>query len=287
MQSSPSCSPSLMSTGSTGLYHAARILYDANRNYLDLADLYRQQRQLTIRSTPLCTRPIAQMSSNASFNASNENRHSRHPSRYLLTLPRPQHRSPSPRAPFKPHSRHSLTSIRPYSGESPMDSSRPSPTERLTPPSLQNGMKITSTPLSSESCTTRIPSTSHLWAMSSTTGRSATSTSLSVVGYIRKPSGSISMTMGQYPGITQPRDRMSNHTSLTYMWPLITASTCLLNSYLCGSATCSLGPEVTFKSSNKLSPTLTTGALCYCEIDDNIASLATGLEEYQWDIDSV
>ena len=61
-----------MLMGSMGSYYAARTLYNANRNYLDLADLYRQQRQLTICSALPCTRPITQMSSNASFNASNK-----------------------------------------------------------------------------------------------------------------------------------------------------------------------------------------------------------------------
>jgi hypothetical protein len=72
MQSSPSHSPSPMSIGSMGLYYAAKVLCDTNRNHINLADLYHQQRQLTIHSTPPRTHPTTQMSSNASFNASNK-----------------------------------------------------------------------------------------------------------------------------------------------------------------------------------------------------------------------
>jgi hypothetical protein len=72
MQSCPSRSPSPMSMGSTGSYYVARALCDANGAHINLADLYRQQQQLTICSAPLHTQPITRMFSNTSFNASNE-----------------------------------------------------------------------------------------------------------------------------------------------------------------------------------------------------------------------
>jgi hypothetical protein len=67
--------PSPISVSSTDSYHAARILCDANSAQLDLADLYRQQRQLAICSTPPRSQFVNPMSSAASFNASNESPH--------------------------------------------------------------------------------------------------------------------------------------------------------------------------------------------------------------------
>jgi hypothetical protein len=70
MQSSCSLSP--ISVDSDSLYHPARVLCNANGTPVDLADLYCQRQQLTICSAPLRTRPHMQMSSVASFNASNK-----------------------------------------------------------------------------------------------------------------------------------------------------------------------------------------------------------------------
>jgi hypothetical protein len=74
-----------------GSYHAARILCNTNSAQLDLADLYHQQQQLAICSTPPCMPFVDPMSSAASFNASNEL-----PYKAPLQLP-PHHRdSPAP-----------------------------------------------------------------------------------------------------------------------------------------------------------------------------------------------
>jgi len=67
---SPPLSP--MSTGSTTLYYPARVLCDTDGTLVDLADLYHHQQQLAICSVPPRTQPITQMSSNGSYNISNE-----------------------------------------------------------------------------------------------------------------------------------------------------------------------------------------------------------------------
>jgi hypothetical protein len=151
--------------------------------------------------------------------------------------------------------------MQPYSRVSPMDSSRPSLTRRPTLPSPQNGTRTVSAPLSNKSYTTRTPSMNHPQATSSTMGRSATSTSPSVADYIRRPSGSISMTTEWCPGITRLRGPTSSPTLLTYMQQLTTVSTHPLNPYPCGSITYSPDPEATSNSSSKPLPTQTTGAL--------------------------
>jgi hypothetical protein len=84
-------SPSPISVSSTGSYHAARILCNTNSAQLNLADLYHQQQQLAICSTPPRMPFVDPMSSAASFNASNEL-----PCEAPLQLP-PHHRdSPAP-----------------------------------------------------------------------------------------------------------------------------------------------------------------------------------------------
>jgi hypothetical protein len=87
MQSSRS--PSLISVSSTGSYHAAHILCNTNGAQHDLADLYHQQQQLAICSTPPRMPFINPMSSAASFNALNEL-----PCKAPLQLP-PHHRDSS------------------------------------------------------------------------------------------------------------------------------------------------------------------------------------------------
>jgi hypothetical protein len=72
MQSSTSQSPSPTSTRSTGSYHTARILCNTNGVRINLADLYCEQQQLAIHSTPPRTRFIDPMSSISSINASIE-----------------------------------------------------------------------------------------------------------------------------------------------------------------------------------------------------------------------
>ena len=67
------------------------MLCDTNGEPLNLADLYRQQRQLAICSAPPCTQFVDPMSSVTSFNALNES-----PREAPLQLP-PRHRnSPAP-----------------------------------------------------------------------------------------------------------------------------------------------------------------------------------------------
>jgi hypothetical protein len=86
---SPSCSPSPISVGATASYYAAQVLCDTNRTTVDLADLYHQQQQLTIHSAPPRTQPLARVSSNSSFNVSNKSPDER-------PIPLPSHFAPTP-----------------------------------------------------------------------------------------------------------------------------------------------------------------------------------------------
>jgi hypothetical protein len=81
-------------------------------------------------------------------------------SNYPHDTPTHQPQLHSPPIQSKPLSSCSLTSTLPYSEASPMASSKPSPTEKLPPPSQTNDTKTDSMALSSMSSTTRIPSTS-------------------------------------------------------------------------------------------------------------------------------
>jgi hypothetical protein len=69
---SPSRSPSPVSIDSNSSYHTPRVLCDINGVHINLADLYCEQRQLTICSTPPHTQPCISMSSISSCNASNK-----------------------------------------------------------------------------------------------------------------------------------------------------------------------------------------------------------------------
>src|SRR5580693_9489931 len=70
MQSSRSTSP--ISISSSDSRNPELVLCDVHGTPLDLADKYRQQRQLTIRSAPPRTPFVDPMSSIGSYNASNE-----------------------------------------------------------------------------------------------------------------------------------------------------------------------------------------------------------------------
>jgi hypothetical protein len=70
MQSSYSTSP--ISVSSEGSHDSNLVLCDVHRTPIDLADKYRQQRQLTIRSAPPRSAFVDPMSSIGSYNASNE-----------------------------------------------------------------------------------------------------------------------------------------------------------------------------------------------------------------------
>jgi hypothetical protein len=85
MQSSRSPSPISVSSSSSHV-----ILCDVHGEPLDLADIYCQQRQLAIQSTPPHSRFINPMSSIGSYNASNES-----PNKAPVQLP-PRHNLPSP-----------------------------------------------------------------------------------------------------------------------------------------------------------------------------------------------
>jgi hypothetical protein len=70
MQSSHSPSPISISLSNS--HHSNIILCNVHGKPLNLADVYHQQRQLAIRSTPPCSRFIAPMSSAGLYNASNK-----------------------------------------------------------------------------------------------------------------------------------------------------------------------------------------------------------------------
>jgi hypothetical protein len=65
-------SPSPISVSSSDSQCPDLVLCDVHGTPIDLADRYRQQRQLTIRSAPPCTNFVDPMSSIGSYNASNE-----------------------------------------------------------------------------------------------------------------------------------------------------------------------------------------------------------------------
>jgi hypothetical protein len=65
-------SPNPISVDSESSYHTPRVLCNTNRVHLNLADLYHEQQQLTICSTPPRTQPHTSMSSISSPNGSNE-----------------------------------------------------------------------------------------------------------------------------------------------------------------------------------------------------------------------
>ena len=141
-----------------------------------------------------------------------------------------------------------------------MDYFRPSPMERPTPLWPQNDMKTASTPWSSESFTMRKTSMNLPWATPSTMGKSPTSTSPWVVGFIKRPSGYGSMTMAPSQAISAPRAPTSSLISLTSTLPPTTASTPPSLLYLHGSDTYSRDLEATSTSSKPLWPRLMTGA---------------------------
>jgi hypothetical protein len=85
-----SCSPSPISINLSDSHHPALVLCDVHGEPLDLADIYRCQRQLAIRSAPPCSRFVNPMSSITSYNASNES-----PNEAPVQLP-PHLSSPSP-----------------------------------------------------------------------------------------------------------------------------------------------------------------------------------------------
>jgi hypothetical protein len=99
MQSSRSPSP--ISVGSSSSYHPDVIICDVHGEPIDLADIYHQQCQLTIRSAPPCSRFIDPMSSAGSYNASNEL-----PTEGPIQLP-PHLSSPSP-MPLSPRTVHTM-----------------------------------------------------------------------------------------------------------------------------------------------------------------------------------
>src|SRR5580693_4474870 len=70
MQSSYSTSP--ISVSSEGSHDSNLVLCDVHGTPIDLADKYRQQHQLAIRSAPPCSNFVDPMSSIGSYNASNE-----------------------------------------------------------------------------------------------------------------------------------------------------------------------------------------------------------------------
>jgi hypothetical protein len=143
---------------------------------------------------------------------------------------------------------------------SPMVSFKPLPIARLTPLSPPKHTRIGSAAWSSAFSTTKTHSMSHLRALSSTTGRSVTSTSPSATGYIRRQNGS-TLTMMELSLATQLcKDLTSSHTSSTYTQPPTTALTRPLTPYPCGSATCSLVQAATFTSFKPWWLTPTTGA---------------------------
>jgi hypothetical protein len=94
---SQSHSPSPISVDSNSSYHTPQVLCDAHGAHINLADLYREQRQLAIRSALPHTQPLAQMSSVGSYNASNES-----PSEAPIQLPPRLAATPAPIA-LSPH----------------------------------------------------------------------------------------------------------------------------------------------------------------------------------------
>jgi hypothetical protein len=95
--------PSPISISSMGSYLASCILCNANSTHIDLADLYHQQRQLTIHSAPPCTQFVDPMSSAAS----NESPHEA-----PLQLPPCHHNSLAPLA-LSPHTIQSTLQSQP------------------------------------------------------------------------------------------------------------------------------------------------------------------------------
>jgi hypothetical protein len=117
------------------------------------------------------------------------------PSNYLPGSLRHQPRLPSHPIPLKRLSAPSQTSTPPSSVPSLMDYCRPSPIVRLTPPSPPKPTKTDSMGMNNTSSITKGPSMSCLRASPSTTDRLLTSTSLLVMGSIKRPSGYTSMMM--------------------------------------------------------------------------------------------
>jgi hypothetical protein len=97
MQSSYSTSP--ISISSEGSHDSNLILCNVHGVPIDLADKYRQQRQLAIRSAPPCSSFVDPMSSIGSYNASNES-----PAEAPIQLsPRLDSLSPMPLSPRTVH----------------------------------------------------------------------------------------------------------------------------------------------------------------------------------------
>jgi hypothetical protein len=97
MQSPHSTSP--ISVSSSDSRYPELVLCDVHGEPLDLADKYRQQRQLAIRSAPPCSNFVDPMSSIGSYNASNES-----PDEAPIQLP-PRLDSLTP-MPLSPHTVH-------------------------------------------------------------------------------------------------------------------------------------------------------------------------------------
>jgi RNase H-like domain found in reverse transcriptase/Integrase zinc binding domain/Chromo (CHRromatin Organisation MOdifier) domain len=149
------------------------------------------------------------------------------------------HPCPSRRVPFAPPSKPRPTSTMKCYAASPMGFSRPSPIERRAPAWLPNTTKTASTTWNRRYSIMSRPSTSHLKATRPMMGRSLTSTSRSVEGYIKRPNGfGLTMTV-QYQGITVLRGPMSDPMSSTYTPPLTIASTPPSNHSQRGSDICS------------------------------------------------
>jgi hypothetical protein len=141
-----------------------------------------------------------------------------------------------------------------------MASSKPSLIARPAPAYQISGTKTTSITSNNTSSTTRGHSTSHRWATPSTMAKSPTSTSQWAMGFIKRPSGFISMMMEWCWGITAPRGPTNNPASSIYMPCLTLASTPPSRHFQPGSDICSLAPAGTSRSCSKQWPTPTTGA---------------------------
>jgi Chromo (CHRromatin Organisation MOdifier) domain len=209
------------------------------------------QHLLAPPSSTLCP-PLARTTSQM-------NRQTRHPSNF----PHESVRQPpclSRHEPYAPPLRPTSTSTTPCYGPSPTVYSKPSPTARPALVSPPNATRTDSTTSSKKSYITRGPSTTPPKGTSSTMARSRTSTSRLATGYIKRPSGYISTTMGPCQATMLGKAQTSALLSSTYMRPPTTAPTPPLNLFRRGSATCSPARELTSRSSNRRWPTQTTGA---------------------------
>jgi hypothetical protein len=256
MQSSRSPSP--ISVTSTDSYHMPRVLCDTNGVQLDLADLYCEQRQLTICSVPPCSHFVAQCLPPPPSTCP-PNRLTRPRSNYPHAILTCHLQSHSHLAQSKPPFSHNPTSAPPYSEALQMAFYRPSLTEKPAPASPTNTMKTDPTAWSNASFTTKTCSTSPQLAIQSTMARSRTSTSQWATGSTRRPSGFGSTTTELCQGTMPHRGLTSSPISSIYMRHPTTALTPPLKPSQAGSDICSPAPVEISRSCSKLWLTRTIG----------------------------